>query len=107
MQEPDIVYIYISYIGKYSEIFDTIYTYEKCKLHVESHISKSGGITSEHKLTDLFIYLLQQANRLHLKVCQFKNLYTICFFSNVYLCYLIRLNVLVVVLKVFDIEYLF
>ncbi len=57
MQEPDILYIYILYIGKYSEIFDTLYTYEKCKLHFESHISQSGGITSEHKLTDLLVFL--------------------------------------------------
>ncbi len=56
MQEPDILYIYILYIYilyivKYSEKFDTPYTYEKCKLHFESHISHishSGGITSEH-----------------------------------------------------------
>jgi hypothetical protein len=56
MQQPDFLYIYILHMSEYSEIFDTLYTYEKCKLHFESHISQSGGITSEHKLTDLLVF---------------------------------------------------
>jgi hypothetical protein len=56
MQQPDFLYIYILHMSEYSEIFDTLYTYEKCKLHFESHISQSGGITSKHKLTDLLVF---------------------------------------------------
>jgi hypothetical protein len=66
MQEPDILYI-----GKYSETFDTLHTYQKCKLHFESHISQSEGITSEHKLTNLLVILsLKSIQGLELVNCK-------------------------------------
>jgi hypothetical protein len=72
MQQPDFLYIYILHMSEYSEIFDTLYTYEKCKLHFESHISQSGGITSEHKLTDLLVFLKRQGRHLEKTGSAFK-----------------------------------